>query len=135
MAVGVGLAWTVLNRNLVLRASELSEKMLLLMVATAIFFIAQTIPVALILSLTGAGKAFWIWLEIFTYTFPYYVLSAGVSATVSFADRYTGWHLPLISLAVMFGVYRSFQRYFRSSMKLAVEPNGVVVKSHAAGAM
>lgn len=135
MSIGVVLAWTVLNCDLVLRATELPEKMMLLIVATAIFFAAQTIPVAVILSLTGAGKAFLIWLEIFTYTFAYYVLSTGVAALVSYANGYAGWHLPLGSLIVMFGVYRSFKRYFRSPATLEVEATGAALKSQAAGAI
>ena len=135
MAIPVSLAWMVLNRDLVLRATELPEKMLLLLVATSVFFVGQTVPVAVILSLTETTKAFWAWLEIFTYTFPYYVLSGSLAAFISFANRYLGWYLPLVAWPVMFGIYRSYRRYFRTPGKSEVEYVGAVTKLNAAGAM
>ena len=135
MVIAIGLAWTVLNRDLVLQATELPEKLLLLVVATSVFFVAQTVPVAAILSLTEGAKGFGTWLEIFTCSFPYYVLSAGVSAFISLAHHYAGWYLPLATLAVMFGVYRSYRRYFQTPAASEVEPIRAVAKSHTAGAM
>ncbi len=134
MAIAVGAGWAILNHALILQATELPEKMLLLIVAAGIFFVVQTVPVAVILSLTEGVRVLGVWLDIFTCTFPYYVLSASLSSLISFADRYVGWYLPLVTLLVMFGVYRSYRRYFRPPTASQVEPLGAMAKCHTAGA-
>lgn len=135
MVIGIGASWAALNTGIILRASELPEKTLLLIVAMGIFFMAQTIPVTVILSLTEGASAFRTWLEIFTCTIPYYVLSAGLACIINLANQYVGWFIPLLSLPVMFGVYRSYRRYFRQPMMATVALAGGAAKSQAAGAM
>jgi len=135
MVIGIGASWAALNTGIILRATELPEKTLMLIVAMGIFFMAQTIPVTVILSLTEGAGAFRTWLEIFTCTIPYYVLSAGLACIISLANQYVGWFIPLLSLPVMFAVYRSYRRYFRQPMMAAVALAGGPAKSQAAGAM
>jgi len=115
MAIAVSLAWMVLNRDLFVAGERAARKDAL--------------------ALGGHECVFWAWLEICTYTFPYYVLSGSFAAFISFANRYLGWYLPLVALPVMFGIYRSYQRYFRTPAKSEVESVVAVTKPNAAGAM
>jgi hypothetical protein len=108
MAVAVGLAGRIFQGRMPPTASG----SLLIALAAATFFLAQTIPVATIISLTEGGNALRIWSSIFQQSFPYYVVSAGVTSLVTTASHRVGWQVPLLVLAVMYGVYRSYRLYF-----------------------
>ena len=82
------------------------------------FFVASTIPVAAIMSLTGNGKLRKIWSEISVLSLPYFLLSAGTAAVIATAGYYRGLAWAAV-LLIMFGVYSSFKRYF---LELALQP-------------
>ena len=111
VAVAVGLAELTLQGRIPLPTAWVSDP-LLMSLAAASFFLAQTIPVAIIISLTEGGNAPQIWSSICNLSFPYYVLSAGVTSLVTTAGHRIGWQIPLLVLPVMFGVYRSYRLYF-----------------------
>jgi hypothetical protein len=90
----------------------------LLGVAALVFFVANTLPVAGVISLSDGPRLFKTWSEIFHLSFPYYVASAGITSMVTTASHYVGWQIPLIVLPVMYAIYRSYQRYF-SRIELA----------------
>jgi hypothetical protein len=77
------------------------------------FFLAQTIPVAGIISLTEGGEIHGIWSSIAHLSFPFYVLSAGLTSIATSATPQLGWQLPLLSLPVLYAIYRSYESYFR----------------------
>jgi len=111
MAVALGTGHWILLQGFVSRAPWTSTS-LLLSLAAASFFLAQTIPVATIISLTEGGRMLRIWSTIFHLSFPYYVLSAGVTSLVTTASHRIGWQIPLLVLPVMYGVYRSYRLFF-----------------------
>jgi hypothetical protein len=80
--------------------------------ATAAFFVGQTLPVSVIVGLTEGGAMRKIWTNIAQMSFPYYLLSAGVTSMVSSAGHYIGWLTALALFPVMFGIYRSYRLYF-----------------------
>jgi hypothetical protein len=45
-------------------------------------------------------------------SFPYDLLSAGVTSLVTTASNRIGWQIPLLILPAMYSVYRSYQLYF-----------------------
>ena len=77
------------------------------------FFLSQTIPVASIICLTEGGKFHSIWSSIAHLSFPFYVLSAGLTSIATSATPQLGWQLPLVSLPVLYAIYRSYESYFR----------------------
>jgi len=109
MMAAVAVASLVFQQ--VMHRSLLGES-LGLAVATVAFLVADTVPVAGIISLTEAPTFVKVWGEILLLTFPYFVLSAGVAGLVSAGSHYVGWQAPLLVLPVMYGVYRSFNVYF-----------------------
>jgi hypothetical protein len=64
-----------------------------------------------------------IWLILAQLSFPYFVVSAGVTPMVNTVSRHAGWKLALAAFPVMFCVYRSFQLYFESAGKLFATPS------------
>jgi hypothetical protein len=104
---------------------------LLPVVACATYFFAQTMPVATIISLTENKNALHVWSEIAVLSFPYFVLSAGVGAVALGVMQHLTWGVPLVALAVMFFVYRSYCRYFRSvGMVAPVESRAMAAAAH-----
>jgi hypothetical protein len=124
--VAVGLGSLILQLALVRQLPWVSLS-LLLSLAAAGFFLVQTVPVATIISLTEGGKASKIWASIFHLSFPYYVLSAGMTSLVTAASHRMGWAIPVLVLPVMYGVHRSFRLYF--SRGVEVPQNLALAKS------
>src|SRR5581483_3942116 len=92
---------------------------LLPVAACATYFFAQTMPVATVISLTENKNALHVWSEIAVLSFPYFVLSAGVGAVALGVMQHLSWGVPLAALAVMYFVYRSYSRYFRTAEMVA----------------
>jgi hypothetical protein len=111
VTVAVGMSNWILRQSFASRVPWASTS-LLLSLAAATFFFAQTIPVATIISLSEGGRTLRIWSAIFHLSFPYYVLSAGMTSLVTTASHRIPWQIPLLVLPVMYGVYRSYQLYF-----------------------
>lgn len=105
----LGLASLVVARAL---AATPQTKIALIVGAAGIYFIASTIPVAIIIGLTEGKRPDRLWQDIFAWTFPYYVMSAGIAVTTVVITRNLGWQVPLVVVVLMFGVYRSYTRYF-----------------------
>ena len=83
---------------------------LLLLVGTAAYLLVNTALVAGIVSLTSEQNLGKTWSSIFSLTYLYYVLSAGIAAVMlGFGIRGS---VLLLTLAVVYGAYRSFQLYF-----------------------
>ena len=80
-----------------------------------VFFLVQTISVAGAIRLTEGGALHRVWSKIANYSFPFYVLSAGVTMIVMSTVPQLGWQVPLLGLPVLGLVYRSYETYFGMS--------------------
>ena len=95
-----------------LRRMQWSSSTLGLVLATATLFLGQTVPVAAIVAVSEGKAAGQIWWSLAHLSFPYYVVSAGVTTMVQAVTSHMGWGLALAVFPVMYGVYRSFGLYF-----------------------
>jgi hypothetical protein len=89
---------------------KLTTAALWMVVAAAMYFLANTIPVATVIALSENQKVSRIWSDFFLWTFPYYVLGTGVAAIVA-AVQTAAWMSLLPTAAVAYGVYRSYTMY------------------------
>ena len=81
-------------------------------VAACCFFIANTVPVTVIISLTEGGKPFAkTWSECYFWSFPYYIVGAALVGLVHYLNRMFGWQLSLMVLPVVYLIYRSYRLY------------------------
>ena len=80
--------------------------------ATGCFFFAQTVLVAAIIRVTEGGAFRKTWSSLAHYSFPFYVLSAGIASIVRSSTQ-SGWLVPMIVLTALYAIYRSYQSYFR----------------------
>jgi len=119
MSFATTLAWEIFHSA---SAHSAVPSAFLLPVAVATLFLGQTIPVSTIMALTGGGPVKQVWMTMVQLTFPYFVLSAGVASISMTASDHAGWQAPLVALPVMFGVFRSYQLYFRTATVTVEEP-------------
>ena len=110
MANATGLAYFLYTLHV--QDAELPAHSLLLIAAVAGYFLVNTIPVAIIISLTERQNPAKLWSRVFLWTFPYYLLSAGLAFLAGSVMRLVGWETAVGLLPVMFGVYISYRMYF-----------------------
>ena len=84
---------------------------LMLAASVAAFFVCGIVPVALMIAITEARNAARVWYEIAQWTFPYYVLGAGLTSLVLGVHATIGWQVPLAILPVAYFVYRGYKLY------------------------
>lgn len=83
----------------------------LLVVTALIFFLANTLPVSLIISLTEHKSPRKVWSECYFWSFPYYLVGATVVFLVDIINKHAGWQTSLIVLPIIFWFYRSYRLY------------------------
>jgi hypothetical protein len=111
MAFATSMANLIWNAGWLGRTAWASEP-LMLASATAAFFLGQTAPVAGIIKLAEGTAMRRVWLGIVQLSFPYYVLSAGMTSLVNMVSHHWGWQAALVVFPVMYGIYHSFRLYF-----------------------
>jgi hypothetical protein len=118
-----------------LRGMQWSSSTLGLALATATLFLGQTAPVAAIVAVSEGKAVGQIWWSLAHLSFPYYLVSAGVTSMVQTASSHMGWGLALAAFPVMYGIHRSYRIYFAPLLApLAESPRPLMVRAAAAGA-
>jgi diguanylate cyclase (GGDEF)-like protein/putative nucleotidyltransferase with HDIG domain len=84
---------------------------LLLVITALIFFLANTLPVTIIISLTEGKSPRKVWSECYFWSFPYYLVGAAIVFFVDFVNKHTGWQASFMVLPVIYWVYRSYRLY------------------------
>jgi hypothetical protein len=111
IAFATSMANLIWNAGWLGKAAWASEP-LMLASATAAFFLGQTAPVAGIIKLAEGAAMRRVWLSIVQLSFPYYILSAGMTSMVNLASHRLGWQAALVVFPVMYGVHHSYRLYF-----------------------
>lgn len=88
-----------------------------LVTAAAGYFLVNTIPVAIIISMTERCSVVHTWAGMFQLSFPYYVASAGIAGIVLTLAKHIGWLQPMAMLLIMFGVLHSYRCYFSQASR------------------
>jgi hypothetical protein len=107
-----------------------SSSTLGLALATATLFLGQTAPVAAIVAVSEGKAAGQIWLSLAHLSFPYYVVSAGVTTMVQSVSSHPGWGLALAVFPIMYGIHRSYRLYF-GQMAETLRPEALVRAARA----
>jgi hypothetical protein len=108
------LATLIWNSSWLLNASWASRAVAL-SATTATFFLGQTVPVAAIITLTQGTAMRRVWMSIVQMSFPYYVVSVGVTSMLTLVSHQFGWQAAVVLLPVMYGIHQSYRLYFGSS--------------------
>jgi hypothetical protein len=110
MAFATSVATLIWNAGWVGKAW--ASEPLMLASATAAFFLGQTAPVAGIIKVAQGVAMRRVWVSIVQLSFPYYVLSAGMTSMVNMVSHHWGWQAALVVFPVMYGIHRSYRLYF-----------------------
>jgi hypothetical protein len=104
-----GLAYVAYHSQVF--GSRATAHTLSLVLAAAIYFLANTAPVASIIGLTEGGNPFALWHKVFLWSFPNYVIGAGLTAIASTFSTMSGLTTVATLIAVLFAVYQSYKMY------------------------
>ena len=117
MALAAGITRLVCDSSTL--ATIAGSRALLVAIAAAAYLLVNTVPVAIIISLTENKSALRTWAGIFQLSFPYFVAGAGIAGVVMTVSAQIGWGLPLAVLPLMFGIFHSYRRYFSGATAVA----------------
>jgi putative nucleotidyltransferase with HDIG domain len=109
VAVSVQLSYGVYHWALLDRVSLEAAPRLL--AASAAYFAANTLSVAVVISLTENRSLWATWRGSYFWSFPNYLLGAAVAWTVNAVARWQGWQTSLLLLPVLYAVYRFHHLY------------------------
>ena len=104
-----GLAYFVFHSRIF--GARASAHTMDLLLAAATYFVANTAPVASIIGLTEGGNPFVLWHKVFLWSFPNYVIGAGLTAIVSTFTTVNVLAALAALTAVLFAVYQSYKLY------------------------
>lgn len=79
--------------------------------AAAAYFVANTLPVAAIIAFSEAKNVAHTWRTVFLWTFPNYVMAAGLATMAAFAGPGLSWKIVAPMMLALFGVYRCYSLY------------------------
>ena len=90
---------------------EFGGKAIPLLAAACAYFLANTLPVSIIISLTEGKSLRWTWKECYFWAFPYYLLGAGLAGLLSWMHGKINWQTALLVLPGAYVIYRSYRLY------------------------
>ena len=107
--IAVSLAG-VIYRTPFLHGSKFGEPLVLALVA-GIYFAANTFPMAVVISLTERKAFRDIWTDCYFWTFPYYMIGAGLAEIAHIANQHFGWQVSAFVLPLAYLFFRSYRLY------------------------
>ncbi len=94
------------------RIQQVNGRMpVLLALAGCFFFMTNTMLVATVLSLVEARPFTRIWQQCYIWSFPYYLVGAGIASLVGVSGQYVGWKTALLIVPIMYLVYLHYRMY------------------------
>jgi putative nucleotidyltransferase with HDIG domain len=100
------LAWYSYYEALRLLNQEIAPA---LAVAATVYFLVNTIPVALIIAWESGTAPFKRWLQEFPWFYPFYLVGAMVAAGAHFIEVRYGWLTSLLLIPMVYTVYRAYR--------------------------
>jgi diguanylate cyclase (GGDEF)-like protein/putative nucleotidyltransferase with HDIG domain len=110
-STAVAIAATFCAYRYSMAHSPVKNPSTLLFLAACIYFVSNTLPVAIVISLTERRSLRKIWSECYFWSFPYYLVGAGVAGMMSWLHDFTDWQTSLLTLPVVYLIYRSYRLY------------------------
>ncbi len=109
MAVAIAVSYWVYHT--IVRHWFSHYLLMVLMLSAAVYFVANTVPVAAVIALTEEKSLRKIWSECYFWSFPYYLVGATIAAMVSWVNSAIGWQTSLLVLPPVYLIYRSYHLY------------------------
>jgi diguanylate cyclase (GGDEF)-like protein/putative nucleotidyltransferase with HDIG domain len=87
------------------------QRPLALACAASVYFLFNTSAMSTVISLADKKSIRQVWIEGYLWSFPYYLIGAAIAGFVSYLNRQIGWQTALLTLPVIYVVYRSYRLY------------------------
>jgi diguanylate cyclase (GGDEF)-like protein/putative nucleotidyltransferase with HDIG domain len=110
-STALAIAVTFVSYRYSLFQRAVSNPSTLLFLAASVYFVANTLPVAAVISLTERRSLRKIWSDCYFWSFPYYLVGAGVAGMMNWLHGFTDWQTSLLTLPVVYLIYRSYRLY------------------------
>jgi diguanylate cyclase (GGDEF)-like protein/putative nucleotidyltransferase with HDIG domain len=108
-SISTALAYVVFHHPLMNLAID-SRPVLLCVSATA-YFIANAGSIATVISLTERRPLHRILVDCYFWSFPYYLVGAGIAGVIAWLNHTFNWETSLLVLPVIYLIYRSYRLY------------------------
>jgi signal transduction histidine kinase len=105
------LALTITATQFVYSAVPLLSSPFRLAIAATVYFVVNTFPIAIVISLTEGKSLRQVWSSCYFWCFPYYLVGAAIVSAFSLANRVLYWQAAVLILPVVYVVYRSYLLY------------------------
>jgi signal transduction histidine kinase/ActR/RegA family two-component response regulator len=79
--------------------------------AATVFFVGNTLTVAVIIALTEKKSIIHTWRSCYLWSFPYYLVGACIVGLFSSLTRQVGWQASILVLPVVYLIFRSYRLY------------------------
>src|SRR6202161_3236516 len=89
----------------------MGSQALMLTLAACTYFIANTGSIATVISLTEGKKLKTILVECYFWSFPYYLVGAGVAGAIGWFNQTFYWETSLLLVPAIYVIYRSYRLY------------------------
>ena len=76
-----------------------------LLIATVVYFLFNTIPVAAVIALVEGASVRKKWASGYAWTFPYYLVGAAIAGVVQVVNRSAGWEMSVLILPAVYAIY------------------------------
>jgi len=110
-STALAIAVTFASYRYALVHRTVNDPSTLLFMAACVYFVANTLPVAAIISLTERRSLRKLWSDCYFWSFPYYLVGAGVVGMMSWIHGFSDWQTSLLTLPVVYLIYRSYRLY------------------------
>ena len=89
----------------------IESRPILLGLTATVYFIANAGSIATVISLTERRPLRRILVDCYFWSFPYYLVGAGIAAMIAWLNRTLNWETSLLVLPAMYLIYRSYRLY------------------------
>jgi diguanylate cyclase (GGDEF)-like protein/putative nucleotidyltransferase with HDIG domain len=108
-ALAIGAAYAVYH--LAIFHGKMNNPSFLLVITASTYFVCNTVPVAAVIALTEHKSLRKIWADCYFWSFPYYLVGAGIAGLMSWLNGLVDWQTSLLVLPVVYLIYRSYRLY------------------------
>jgi diguanylate cyclase (GGDEF)-like protein/putative nucleotidyltransferase with HDIG domain len=108
-SISTALAYLVFNHPLALH--WIQSRTLLLGIAATVYFIANAGSIATVISLTERRPLNRILVDCYFWSFPYYLVGAGIAGIIAWLNQTFNWETSLLLVPAVYLIYRSYRLY------------------------
>ena len=106
VTTATALAYYTYTISLVMMRGEVAPA---LTIAVTVYFLANTIPLALVLGWESDSSPLRQWLDEFPWYFPFYLVGAVLAALANFIGEHYGWLTSMLLIPMVYTVYRAYR--------------------------